>query len=189
MYTIPEQFSVATKANFESQIAMLTSLTNKAFEGVEKLIDLNLNIVKESLEESTATAKQLMEAKDPQEFFTLASSQTKPSTDKAVAYGREVVGIASNTQAEFTKAAEHQMTETNRKVMSLVEEVTKNAPAGSESAVAMMKSTISSVNAGYEQMSKATKQAVEALDSNMATAATQFSQAAAKATSKPSPKK
>jgi phasin family protein len=189
MFAIPEQFSVATKTNFEAQIAMMTALTNKAFEGMEKLIDLNINVAKASMEESVANAKQILAAKDPQEFFSLTTSQTKPNAEKAIAYGREVIGIATNTQAEFTKAAEHQITDTNRKVLSLVEEVTKNAPAGSENAVAMMKSVIGNTSAGYEQLTKTTKQAVEALEANIATAVTQFSEAAEKVAPKANFKK
>jgi hypothetical protein len=43
--------------------------------------------------------------------------------------------------------------------------VTKNAPAGSETFVsAAVKTAISNANAGYEQFSKTTKQAVEAIE-------------------------
>ncbi len=39
MFSIPEQFSNATKANFEAQFAIFSALTNKAFEGVEKFVE------------------------------------------------------------------------------------------------------------------------------------------------------
>lgn len=184
MFAIPEQFSNATKANFESQFAIFSSLTSKAFEGIEKLIELNMTAVKASLEESSAATRQLMGAKDPQEFFTLSAAQAQPTADKAVSYGRQLASIAAGTQAEFNKAAETQMAETNRKVVSLVDEVSKNAPAGSESAVAVLKATIGNASAGYEQLAKTTKQAVEALETNMNAAVTQFTQAAQKAVPK-----
>jgi phasin family protein len=182
--TFPEQFSAATKANFEAQIALLTALTNKTFESVEKIIDLNMNVAKASLEESTATAKQILSAKDPQEFFSLTAAQAQPSAEKAIAYGRHLANIASSAQAEFTKAAEEQIAETNRKVVALVEEVTKNAPAGSESAVAFVKSAIGNASAGFEQFSKTTKQAAETIEANMNTATSQFVQAAEKTASR-----
>jgi phasin family protein len=180
MFSIPEQFSVASKANFEAQLAMITALTNKAFESVEKVVDLNMNVVKASLEESTETAKQLMSAKDPQEFFTLTAAQSKPNVDKALAYSRHLASIATSAQAEFTKAAEAQIAETNRKVISLIEDVTKNAPAGSENAIAMIKSAIGNANASYEQLTKTSKQTVETLEANLNTAVSKFSDAVAK---------
>ena len=181
MFAIPEQLSTATKANFEAQFALLTSLSNKMFEGVEKIVDLNLNVARASLEESSAAARQLIGAKDVQEFFSLSAAQAQPNAEKAIAYGRHLANIASSTQAEFTKAAEAQIAETNRKVVALIDEVTKNAPAGSETAVAFVKSAIGNANAGYEQLSKSAKQAVEVMESNVSTAVTQFSQAATKA--------
>ncbi len=182
MFVIPEQFSVATKANFDAQLAMLTALTNKAFEGVEKIVELNMNVVKSSLEESTATTKQLLAAKDAQEFFSLSAAKTQPNAEKAIAYGRNLASIATSTQAEFTKAAEAQIAETSRKVIALVDDVSKNAPAGSENAIALLKSAIGNANAGYEQLTKTTKQAAETLEGNLNNAVSQFSQAAEKTT-------
>ena len=184
MFSIPEQFSNATKANFEAQFAIFSALTNKAFEGVEKFVDLNLTAAKASLEESSITTKQLLSAKDPQEFFSLASAQAQPTAEKTIAYGRHLANIAQSTSAEFSKAAETQIAETNRKVISLVEEVSKNAPAGSENAVAMLKSAIANSNAGYEQFTKTAKQAAESIESNLSSAVNQFTAAAAKATKK-----
>lgn len=184
MFAIPEQFSNATKANFESQFAIFSSLTTKAFEGMEKLIELNLTAAKASLEESTNTARQLLAAKDPQEFFSLTAAQAQPTAEKAMSYSRQVAAIAAGTQAEFTKAAEAQIAETNRKVITLVDEVTKNAPAGSENVVAAIKASIGNANAGYEQLTKNTKQAVEAMETNANAAVAQFAQAVPKTAKK-----
>lgn len=180
MFAIPEQFSAASKANIEAQVALLTSLSNKVFEGVEKIVDLNLNVVKASLEESNAAAKQILAAKDLQEVLSLTAAQVQPNAEKALAYGRHLASIASSTQAELTKAAEEQIAETNRKVVAFIDEVTKNAPAGSETVVAFFKSTIGNANAGFEQLTKSTKQAVEVIEANLNTAVNQFSQAASK---------
>lgn len=183
MFAFPEQFSNATKANLESQFALLSTLTSKTFEGVEKLVELNINTAKAALENSSATARQLLAVKDPQEFFSVTSSQAQPSAEKALAYGRQVASIAADTGAEFSRAAESQIAEVNRKVISLVDEVTKNAPAGSETYVSALKTAISNANAGYEQFTKTSKQAAEAIESNLNAAVSQFTRAAGKATS------
>jgi phasin family protein len=182
MFAIPEQFSNATKSTLESQFALLSSLTSKTFEGVEKLVDLNINAARATLEESSAVARQLLSAKDPQEFFSVTAAQAQPTAEKALSYSRQLASIATGTGAEFSKAAESQIVEANRKVISLVDEVSKNAPAGSESFVAAVKTAISNANAGYEQFSKTTKQAVEAMETNLNAAVSQFSATARKAT-------
>jgi phasin family protein len=181
MSSFQEQFSAATKTMLESQLALLTSLTGKAFESVEKVMELNMNVAKAALEESTSNARQLLAAKDAQEFIALTTSQVQPNAEKAASYGREVMGIVSGLQAELTKAAESQIGEHSRKFANLVDEVSKSAPAGSENVVAFMKTAIANANTGYEQLSKSTKQAVEAMGANINTATAQVSQAASKA--------
>ena len=41
MFTIPEQFSAATKHQFEAQLAILNSLASTTFDSVQKIVDLN----------------------------------------------------------------------------------------------------------------------------------------------------
>lgn len=189
MFSVPEQFSAATKANFNAQLALMISLTDKTFEGVEKFVELNMNAAKSALEESTATAKQLLAAKDPQEFFNLTSAHAQPASEKALAYGRHLASIASSTQADFTRAAETQITETNRKVLALIEEVSKNAPPGSENMVELVKTAIGNANSSYNHLTKTTRHAVDAMEANLNTAVNQIAQATVKATPKVNRKK
>lgn len=184
MYTSPEQFIAATKTNLEAQFAALTALNQKAFEGLEQFVSLNVNAAKATFEESTAATQQLLSAKDAQEFISLTTAQAKPNAEKALAYGRHLASITTATQQEFTKAVESHIAQTNAKVISLIDEVTKNAPAGSEQAVSALKSVVGNINAGYEQLTKTTKQAVSTLEENLANATKQFTQAAEKTTSK-----
>ncbi|MFC5475357.1 phasin family protein [Paraherbaspirillum soli] len=185
MSTVAEQFSAAAKANFEANLALYTDFTTKAFAGVEKLIDLNLTAAKASLEDSQAATKKLLAAKDLQEFFSLSVAQAQPNTEKAIAYGRHLASIATSTHADLTKAAEAQAAETKRKIIDFVEQASKNAPPGTEGAVAFVKSAIGNANAGYEQIAKSTKQAVEVIESNVNSAVDQFTLAASKSAERP----
>jgi phasin family protein len=180
MYTTPEQFISATKSGLEAQFAAITAFNKKAFDGLEQFVSLNVNAAKATFEEGTATAQQLINAKDAQEFINLTSAQAKPNADKALAYSRHLASIATATQQEFTKAVESHIAETNAKVVSLIDEVTKNAPAGSEQAVTALKTVVGNISAGYEQLTKSTKQAVQTLEENLANATKQFTQAADK---------
>ena len=180
MFSYQDQFSAATKVNLQAHLDLINNLTAKAFEGVEKIVELNLSATKATLEEATAAAKQLAAAKDPQELLSLAAAQAQPGAEKATAYSRHLAGIVSSTQAEFTKAAEAQISETSRKLSALIDEISKNAPPGSEQAVSILKATLTNANAAYEQLSKNSKQAVETLEANLANATKQFTAAAEK---------
>jgi len=183
MFTIPEQLSAAVKTNYDAQLAMITALTRANYQSVAKMIDLNVNVAKTSLAESSAIAKQLLSAKSPQEWFTMTVSQAQPNAEKALAYGSNVAGIVAKTQAEFTKAVEEKMAETNRCVMALVDEVAKNVPGGSENAMALVKSAIGNTNAGYEVLTKTTQQAIGALEANLTTSTSEFLKVVEKAAS------
>jgi phasin family protein len=181
MFNNNDQFANAAKASMESQLAAATDLTNKALASVAQLVELNVSAAKASFEQSSATAQQLMAAKDPQQFFALAT-QNNNGSEFMMAYARNLSSIAAAAQAEFTRATEAQLAETSRKVAALVDEVAKNAPAGSENAIAMLKSAMNNANAGYEQFSKTAKQAGQTMEDNMGNAARQFTQAAEKVT-------
>jgi phasin family protein len=182
MYAIPEQFSEATKTNFDALVSAYSELSSKAFECFKEIVALNMSATKNSLEESTNTAQQLLATKDPQEFFSLSAAQAQPNAEKALAYGRHLATIASATQAEFTKATEAQIAATNRKVIALIEEVTKNAPAGSENVIALVKSTIDSANASYGQLTRTGKQAADAFEMHVTSAVNQMTKSAAEKT-------
>ncbi|MDO8299920.1 TIGR01841 family phasin [Lacisediminimonas sp.] len=169
-----EQFSSAAKANFESQVAAANAFNNKAFEGIAQLFDLNLRAARAALAESTATAHQMLAAKDPRELVTLLAAQSQPAAEKTVAYSRQVAGIAAATQAELAKAAEEQTATRTREVAGLVDDLLKNAPPGMEQAVAMLKTTMANSGAGYEQINKFAKQANETFEENFSKLFAQF---------------
>jgi uncharacterized protein YegP (UPF0339 family) len=50
--------------------------------------------------------------------------------------------------------------------MSIVDTAVKNAPAGTENAVALVKSAVAAANNAFESVQKATKQAAEVADAN-----------------------
>ena len=163
MYTFTaDQFVAAQKAQLET----LFGLTAKAFEGVEKLVELNLQVAKTSLAEAAETSTAMLSIKDAQELLNLQASLLQPAAEKAASYSRHVYDIVAGTQAEVTKAAEATLADGQKKVLSLVDTAVKNAPAGSESAVALVKSAVAAANNAFESVQKAAKQATEVAEAN-----------------------
>ena len=179
-YLTPEQFAAANKANLEP----LFGLTNKAFEGVEKLVELNLQVAKAALGEAADNAKAMLAVKDAQELLALQAALLQPSAEKAAAYSRHLYDIATATSSEVSKAAEAQFADAQKKFMGAVDGAVKNAPAGTESAVALVKSAITAANNAYESVHKAAKQAADMAEANF-TAVTDTAVKASKASTKP----
>jgi len=181
MFTSQEQFSAATKANFDAQLAVFSAFTSKAIESVEKVVELNLTVAKKAFEETNAAAKQLISAKDPQEFLSLTAAHAQPTAEKALAYARHIASITNEAKDEFTNTAKVHFDETNRKVVAFVDEISKNAPESTQFFVTGIKAAIGNANAGYDQISKSTKQVTETLEANLNTAVNEITKATAKA--------
>jgi phasin family protein len=159
-----EQILASQKANVET----LLGLTAKAFEGVEKIVELNMTASKAALAESGENAKALLSVKDAQELLALQSSLLQPLAEKTAAYSRHLYEIATGTTSEFTKAFEDQAAEAQEKFTGMIESAAKNAPAGSETAVAVMKSAVAAANNALESVQKAVKQATDVAEANFA---------------------
>jgi phasin family protein len=166
MYTTPEQFAGANKANVET----LLTIANTAFASAERLAALNLNTARTILEDSVNNAKTLLAAKDVQELVSMQAALAQPAFEKAVAYSRSVYEITAQTQDEFSKIFDSQYVELNKNVSSVLDKAVKNAPAGSDVAVAAVKSAIAAANSAYETMNKAAKQVAEMAEANVAAA-------------------
>ncbi len=157
-----EQILAAQKANVQT----LFGLTGKAFEGVEKLVELNLAVAKTALEETSEAATAALSVKDAQELLSLQASYLQPAAEKVAAYSRHVYDIAAATNAEVTKAAEAQIADVQKKFLAMVDTAAKNAPAGTENAVALVRSAVAAANNAFESVQKAAKQAADVAEAN-----------------------
>ena len=157
-----EQISASNQAAAET----LLGLTNTAFAGVEKLIELNLQVARTTLSEVADTTRAVLSAKDAQEALSLQASALQPAAEKAAAYSRQLYDIAAATGAEVRSVAEATGADVQSKFNALVESSVKNAPAGTENVVALVKSTVAAANNAFESAQKAAKQATEAAEAN-----------------------
>ncbi|KAA1015216.1 phasin family protein [Paraburkholderia panacisoli] len=152
----------AAKANLDA----FSELSGKVFEGVEKLVALNLQVVRSTLAEAQEKLTKAPGATDPQQWFVLQAGFTGPFTEKSLSYGRQVFDIASATQAELTQLAQAHYERYNGRVQTLVEEAAKNGPAGSEVAITAWKSVIAATTTLCESLQKTAQQAVQVAESN-----------------------
>jgi phasin family protein len=166
MYVTPEQIQAAAKANVETILAV----ANAQFTAFEKLSDLTSSAVRSAFEDSIANTRALLGAKDVQELVSLQSTFAQPAIEKAIAYSKSVYGVATDTNASLSRLAERRVAEWNESFVTLLDKVSKNAPAGSDVAVAAVKSMLAAANSAYDNLSKVAKQATEIAETNVANA-------------------
>jgi phasin family protein len=173
-----EQIVAAQKAALDTAYG----LTTKAFGAGEKLVELNIATAKASMGDAVAHAHALMGAKDPQEFMAVQAAQMQPTAEKAQAYSRHLAEIVQTTTSEFTKTAELQAADVQKAFTGFVDSVGKNAPAGSEAAVAFMKNAVAAAQNASDSVQKAMKQAAAQAESTYGQFAQQFASQTAAAT-------
>ena len=166
MYVTPEQIQAANKANVETILAV----ANAQFAAFEKLANIQAGAVKSAFEDSIANTRALLSAKDMQEFVSLQNAFAQPAIEKAIAYSKSVYEIATEANSEFSKVAERRVAEWNENFVGLLDKVSKNAPAGSDVAVAAVKSMLAAANSAYDNLTKVAKQATEIAEANVAAA-------------------
>ena len=180
MNTTAAQFIETNKANLKA----LESITSQAFAGVEKLVELNLATSKSAVAESMSHVKAILGAKDAQEVIALQTALVKPLADKSAAYAENVKTIVTDSSTELTKTVEAKTAEAQKAFTGVVENLAKNAPAGSESAVAAFKNALTAGQNAIESAQAQAKQVAETVQSNMAAATAQTVDAVKKATNK-----
>ena len=177
MSAIPQQVINSQKAAIDA----LVSVQGSVFAGFEKLVDLNLKVMKATLDEVSAKSQTVVGIKDAQDAVALSSNLLQPAAEKAMAYGKHVYDIVASVQADLAKLSESHLAEGKKNVSDAIEQFSKNAPAGSESVVAMIKSSMAQANTAYDQVTKAAKQAAETAEKNMTAAASATFKAASDA--------
>lgn len=157
-----EQFAAANKSNFD--VAM--GLAHKAFDGVEQITALNLQLVKTGLGEVSEAALAAFSAKDGRALLALQTGVLQPSGEKATAYGKQVYGIVSGFQTEVQKVIGEQAAAAQSSFVALIEAASKNAPEGSINGIELFKSTLASANSAFDGLQKAGREAAETAEAN-----------------------
>jgi phasin family protein len=150
-----EQLIAAQKSN----VATAFVLAATTFEGVEKALELNLQAAKALLGEAAEHAQAVLAAKDAQEVLALQAGLLQPVGEKTAAYSREVCDIAAATGSELSQLVEGRLADLQTSFLAVVDSA---VPAGSENAVALMKSSIAAASSVYDSLYKDAKQAAAA---------------------------
>lgn len=164
-----EQFAAAQQANLEA----FEGAISKAFTGAEKLVELNLAASKAALGETFNHAKAVLAVKTPQEFMSLQTAFFQPMAEKSTAYFQHVQSIATEGSADFTKQLEATVADAQKAFGVSLEQLTKNAPAGSEAAVAAFQNAVTQGQKAVEQTQAAIKKATAQAQANFAAASKQ----------------
>lgn len=172
-----EHMTTLNKANIEA----LEGAVNQAYAGMEKLVELNMAATKAAMGETFSHLHAVLAAKTPQEMMALQTSYLQPLGAKSMAYFQHVQTIATEGQGDFTAQLESKMAEAQKVFGDSIEQLAKNAPAGSEAAMAAFQSAMSNGQKAVESAQAAIKKATATAQANFETVSKQANDLAKKA--------
>ena len=171
MSVTPEKFAAAAKTNVEASLSSASAFVATVFTAVERVSTLNLATARTAFDESVAFSKAVLAAKNPQAIAAMNLAALTPSVEKSIAYGRSLSVIGADTKEELTKLVEAEAAVLGKNFDASLEELFKNAPAGSEAAVKAVKTALANASNAYEGATKAVKQVAAAAQANVEKAA------------------
>jgi len=105
--------------------------------------------------------------KDPAAVFQFVQSQLEASAKYAAAVATEAFELCQEFQAELAQYAESNFDSKHAEVNQLIAQSLKNAPQGSEAAVAAFKQAVEAGNNAVAQARKSAKQVAEIAKQNV----------------------
>ncbi|WP_022652979.1 phasin family protein [Aquaspirillum serpens] len=180
MFNTPEQFTKVSANGLQT----LLRFSEISLNGLERLIKLQLETTKHTLEEQAKLAQEFSSVSDNQEAIKRVNQLAAASVEQLVAASRNFYDVVSQTQGELSKLAEDNLSEFNKNVVTVLDQIAQNAPAGSDTAVNALKSSIAATAAAMDSMTKAAKQVAEFADTSVKAASTATADAVKNASNK-----
>ncbi len=176
MYNAKEQFTAFSKTN----VAQASKFAALSLENTEKLVKFNLGATKAVFAQSVEGVQAVAAVKDVQDLVALRTKLAEAQMQTAMGYSRHLYEMATEAQAQYSALAEEAFAVYTKGVAGWVDQASKAAPAGSDSAFNAFRSTIAATTAAFDQFQKASKQVVSIADANVRAAAATATKATAK---------
>ncbi len=165
MTSLPEQLSAAStrqlSAQLDAQFRFFNTFATQALDNASRLISLNLSASRDSVERSSHTLRQLIEATQPRDLLVLRT-HAEEQVRSLFNYGRELANITANAQPYGLRTIAAQAT-----------------PPASPPAVLASVMRAAPIAEAAQQAPKAAVQAAEDASEQIEQAAGQISEAAA----------
>ena len=180
-----EKFADAAKSNLDSVL----TIAGTAFSCVERLAALNLNTSRNVLASAVDSSKALLGVKNVEELAAVQIDVARPALENVISYSRAAYAICVETAEELNKIVDAQLNVLKAETVATIDVALKSAPAGSEPAVAMFKSTLAATDSAYGAFAKAAKQVGEMAESSLTVATDNAVKALTNVTALPKGKK
>ncbi|HEX8883969.1 MAG TPA: phasin family protein [Noviherbaspirillum sp.] len=154
------------RQQLESQIKLFSALTTCTLASTEKLIELNMNAARTSVQENSTLANQVLASQSTNDLQVILTALPQATSTKAVAYGHHLTSIAADACTEIARSTQSEVAEMTDRLCSLIDQASRNLPAGPANMAALTKAVMTTANSGYEQVVKTAEQAAHTIEEN-----------------------
>ncbi|MCG9041550.1 phasin family protein [Laribacter hongkongensis] len=173
----------------QAQLEKALRLSSIVLSSAERFANLQLELSKKLIAEQADVVKTLAEVKDVKSLADAQAQFSQPSVDQVFGMARSVYDVAVQTQNEVQAFMEEQMLDFNKQLCANLDKLSKNAPAGSDTAVNAMKNMLTSATAAYDSVTKTAKKVSAELAEAGAEAAANSAKVASAAVNRSAAKK
>jgi phasin family protein len=124
----------ALQSHLENQVSFLTDLTQKTYESMRKLSELNMHLAQQMIEDSMNWSRSMLSCSDPFQMTSTAMNQIQPATEHLRTYQQQLIGVLSGAQAELQRSAEAHIPEASRSASAMADEMVRGAAASANAA-------------------------------------------------------
>jgi phasin family protein len=124
----------ALRSQVETQVNFMTELSQRTYDSVRKVGELNMHYTQQLIEDSINMGRELMSCSDPFQMTSTAISQLQPATEHLRNYQRQLIGVLSGVQADLTRAAGSRIPQATRQASAMADEMVRNAAAAAADA-------------------------------------------------------
>jgi hypothetical protein len=154
------------RQQLESHIKLCHAMTACALASTEKVIELNMNAARTSVQENSTLANQVLASQSSNDLQVILAALPQATSTKAVAYGHHLTSIAADACTEIARSTQSEVAEMTDRLCSLIDQASRNLPAGSENMAALTKAVMTTASSGYEQVVKTAEQAAHTIEEN-----------------------
>jgi phasin family protein len=135
MFPYSDAVNPSASKHLQAQLSFFTDLSRSMLTSFQHIGELNVQLAHTLVEETTATAAELLSARKPAEFVSVAAAHAQPTASKFQAYQQHLSRVAADTQVALAKVAEEHVPETSRTAKALADDVARAMSEHAEKAV------------------------------------------------------
>jgi phasin family protein len=117
----------ALRSQVEAQSRIINDLSQKTYEAIRKVGELNMKMSQQLLEDSMNMSREMMSCSDPSQMLSTFMKQMQPLSQHMRTYQQELLGAISGAQVDLTRSAEQAMPQASRSASAMADDLARNA--------------------------------------------------------------